>query len=312
MAYQTDNISDIPGFFNSLRAFVEANGWTVLLHESEELRIGKNGYYVRMYNEDTYTSNTTSYTNAFAFRIIGSLSSDFSTTSPYGSRTHHYQNLNRYHFFSYSTNDNIYIVVERTETDFVTMGFGKLYKPANYIGGEFTFGHCTDYYDSDRYDTQDRYNNSALFDANLYASSNGFYGAWVRMLESNMKTPNAEGWSLVSRSYPHNTWGGTATSSVCWERVDTSSYYTRCYSIMHQLLSNTPNRFNGTTMLFPYYIFFRTSEGTWKYGGHVPNLRAVRIDNLSPRDIVTYGSDNWMMIPIYNSRAYGVAILKED
>lgn len=60
-----------------------------------------------------------------------------------------------------------------------------------------------------------------------------------------------------------------------------------------------PNTWNGESVLIPFHVFLGRATNTCSRLGTVGHIRALRMDNYEPADIITLGSDRWMVLPMY-------------
>lgn len=76
-------------------------------------------------------------------------------------------------------------------------------------------------------------------------------------------------------------------------------------SILEQYQSNSmmmalPSLFNEAEVLLPIYIPMRRVDSLQTIVGVLRHARMLRLDNTSPGDIITYGSDQWKCYPLYS------------
>lgn len=62
----------------------------------------------------------------------------------------------------------------------------------------------------------------------------------------------------------------------------------------------TPNFYSGVSVFTPAYVamYSPVENNYWGLMGHFPNQRLCNIINNNPKDIVTYGTDDWMLFPL--------------
>ena len=119
----------------------------------------------------------------------------------------------------------------------------------------------------------------------FYYSGNNGYGmdqassvAYVNEPTSYNGTGSPIGWS-------GNYNGGNAVS--CW--VSASDTYLT--------IRLTPNKFNGDSVFVPIRPMMPRQSGFWSYKFQLPHLRLIRNDYYSDEQILTRGSDKWMVLP---------------
>lgn len=65
------------------------------------------------------------------------------------------------------------------------------------------------------------------------------------------------------------------------------------------LLMAMPSLFNEAEVLLPIYAIVRHTDGVFTIGAVMRHARVMRIDNVTPGEIITYGSDQWKCFPLY-------------
>ncbi|MDE2000386.1 MAG: hypothetical protein KGI52_15830 [Burkholderiales bacterium] len=63
------------------------------------------------------------------------------------------------------------------------------------------------------------------------------------------------------------------------------------------LWARGPNVWNAQTVLLPWILWLSRVGGYTSPIGHIAHLRAARIDNYTPGDIITLGPDRWKIFP---------------
>ena len=102
-----------------------------------------------------------------------------------------------------------------------------------------------------------------------------------------------------------NSWPGGAIhcgleGSAAWR----TSRDNNVGSIREQYQSNSmmmalPSMFNEAEVLLPIYIPMQRTHSVQTIVGVLRHARMLRLDNTSPGDIITYGSDQWKCYPLY-------------
>ena len=66
-----------------------------------------------------------------------------------------------------------------------------------------------------------------------------------------------------------------------------------------QILATQPNNFNNEGVLIPISLFLIRAESKFSQVLQVQNARHIRVDNYTPTEIITLGTDQWMVFPWY-------------
>lgn len=66
------------------------------------------------------------------------------------------------------------------------------------------------------------------------------------------------------------------------------------------MINLTPNNFSGVSVFAPAYIaaFSPLENAYWGLIGQYPNQRICNLANNNPKDVVIYGTDEWMLFPL--------------
>lgn len=70
-----------------------------------------------------------------------------------------------------------------------------------------------------------------------------------------------------------------------------------------QLLTSSPSAWNGETPLIPIRPITPRPSGFWSMVGALGHARYLRLDNLDPGQILTLGTDRWMVYPFFAKNA---------
>jgi len=66
-----------------------------------------------------------------------------------------------------------------------------------------------------------------------------------------------------------------------------------------ELIGTQPNAFNNEGVLIPIKVFKARSESKYSQVLQVQNARHIRVDNYTPTEVITLGTDQWMVFPWY-------------
>lgn len=69
------------------------------------------------------------------------------------------------------------------------------------------------------------------------------------------------------------------------------------------LIQRSPSAWNQESVLVPIHVYQRRPENFWSLVLSVRHARYVRIDNYVPGQVITLGSDQWMVFPAYRKNA---------
>ena len=111
-------------------------------------------------------------------------------------------------------------------------------------------------------------------------SSPAFTTSWNYHVNSGLQ---AQGWSLVD----------SATPNYCLTGINSIA----------PLYSMQPNAWNSETTLLPMRCYKGMASYKQSLVADLVNARHIRVDNLSPGDILTLGSDKWKVFPCYIKNA---------
>ena len=65
------------------------------------------------------------------------------------------------------------------------------------------------------------------------------------------------------------------------------------------LLYALPSMFNESETMLPGYACMYRTDGTQTIVAVMRHMRFLRIDNVTPGDLITYGSEQWRAYPLY-------------
>lgn len=66
------------------------------------------------------------------------------------------------------------------------------------------------------------------------------------------------------------------------------------------LIQALPSLFNESEVLLPLWVTMERASGLYTPVAVMRHARQMRIDNITPGDIITYGADQWKCFPIYS------------
>lgn len=306
MAYETGTALDAPDLVSKIHTFLVANGFTLNQYVDGAtyrcLRVTKNGKFFNIYSPvgaggvGIYTSLSTGYTASDAISSQPDESSWSYTnpvTVPYVA----------YHFFAEGL--TFFCAIEWSTGKFRHLGIGEINKAGTYVGGEFA---VSTYWNQ----TTSRINSPSLYHTSLFSSGYGSSSAYPGCVRADID------------GTPQYRYFDVAGSNTTKAHGFNGRPYSSGPNFFYNYSSNDPfdvsvNNYNGRTILCPSYIFVHNNVSDWYYAGNVDNVRAVNMVELSPGQLITLGSDEWMVFPMSqkngasgqeNSQHYGVAFRK--
>lgn len=306
MAYQTGTASSPEDLLSKIKTFVESIGWVTDYYGSDTqtgitagyladkllcVHTAAGNYFSFLaYNStgDIYTSGATGYSaGAIRNNQPGHSSGNFFATST-RCVTNGWALTNKvigpyaaYYFFGGS--DYLHVVIEVVTNRFVHMHIGVLEKAGPYTGGEYFTGTAWTY--------------------------DMFYTAGLSYQNDPDNTFNRMPFDSVGADTYVNSWQGIrmdtdGTSGKWWRMGYDNDTQNPCYgfmrsnSIVNMLVNSTPNTFNGASVMPPSLIAGYRTLGGYAIYGTVKDLRPINMSLLSPKDILTLGTDEWMVFPI--------------
>lgn len=193
-----------------------------------------------------------------------------------------------YHFFAGSAPDYLHVVVERTSGIFNHFAIGELVKAGSYTGGAYGAAvGWQELWSAGNYanNVPDSIYHSLMFDA--LTSNTGGYGSvrpTVIRADIDGKTNN---WMPI-----RTNWGGNNAHGDI-----------RGNAFSQDLHARAPSQFNQLTPLHPIIITADRPSNLYSFLGHVPDMRGVNMTNLSAGQLLTIGSDDWLIFPAIQKTA---------
>lgn len=283
MAYYTGTAASISALRDALLAHAQADGWTLVGDV-----LSKSGVYFRIQvNADNNLTILGCESDAVAnpapeLAHIGNIYG----TGPYSSSTTHKINYPAtYHFFGFS--QEAYFVVNYDTTFYQWLAFGKT-TVSGLPGQGGWFGASVGAYLSQPYSNGpvniDPDGNCSVY-GDLYAGSPALF--WTN-----------------SHYYQgqRNYWVNHNLDGLGWRRNLSTLQVSSSYGAGHikPLLGLQPSAWNSEAALLPLRAFIERTTG-YKVSlvADLEHARTLRIDNLSPGEILTIGSSKWMVFPWY-------------
>ncbi len=231
-----------------------------------------------------------------------------------------------YRFVYFDSPRMLLISVEKATGVFVHALFCDLEKVGTYTGGQFFCGSAGCYF-TDKTPacmSQDRPPNSVATSDFLTLQSTygqaGYSKGAVRIVGEDGAT---SGTYLDWRPYEERNGGGSVFAS-CGPFFG----YNTGFPSFHDSLANptdvgqptpegmilcaTPSEYNAIVppVRIPILSKRATSQSApqWAIAGYVPHLRLIRMDQFSPGEIISYGDDDWLLLPVLRKGTAGYTI----
>lgn len=280
MAYETGNTTGNADLVAKLATFAQSNGWTYGACSGGHYVLSKNGVYaVVAYDaSNIYLMGATGYASGSAWNAQPGNSGMTSTTN-FMSGTH-----KAYHFFAGDT--YMYVVVEVTTNIFRHFNFGLLTKYGTYTGGQFVNGtrwgtlrYYGNYGNDSFCNYPDHNYHGGPFDALAYES----YGV-NNHVRADIDGNSNKYWRIRRADDGNSQARGTVRNGDV--------------SLMDSLSDRSVNTFNQRTILLPIYVDVTRGSGLYSLVGQAPDCRSINMANYNPGQIITIGSDQWVIFPI--------------
>ena len=277
MAYITGTAATFADLQTAIQNACTANGWTL----SSGI-LSKNGCFFKFSNASNYlrldggTSQTTSTLKGSPAQgvMMGSITG-YTITFPVTYEIHVFANP-----------DEVYCIINYNSDFYQQLSFGKSDIPG--IGG--TGAWFTGSYSSDI--TLKSASNRLLY-FTVSVSSCGAES--IGGLGIGLFSTNGSGYHYPS-SFIHQ-----GLDTVGWLSETNSTVGQGCYGIAYAsgILTAMPNLTNNANVLVPVKaIAYRNSNGR-TIVANPRNVRYMRIDNVVPGEIITFGSEKWKCYPFY-------------
>ncbi|MBS9781847.1 MAG: hypothetical protein KGV56_05065 [Gammaproteobacteria bacterium] len=297
MAYETGTANDIRNLLDKLKDHAIGHGWTSDWR-GDVLFLQKNSHYFAIHcldnRVDAVTTDTRDpYPKIELYCLTGDNGQSLSRSPGYaqngGAQTNGlFPPFVQYEIYSGDT--YLHVVIEINGGNFAHFGCGCHEKAFDYQGGSYVYGIAWSHRSYDRTSINGSYHRR------LFAGNNG-----QLVYEGNV--------------YPFNGYAGIGGNAFT---ASQSNGFVSPY-----LYNASPNTINGIAPLLPYISCIKPngSEGMFILG-RVPEMRAVKIDFLQPRETVTLGTEEWVVYPIkckslvpvthpeFSSETHGIAYKK--
>lgn len=295
MAFETGGSSGVVDLLDKVRVFALGLGWSVDFSGSPAtgvtavnvLALSKDGVCV-MFLADTAAGGGTDPGHYFgAMTYPGPFVSATDKRNQAGATPITWANkmpgpFQAYYLFG--TGTYLHLVVEAQPGSFRHIGAGVIAKAGVVNSGAYAFGGRW-YYDANYVNSIASGYHSIPWDSSR--SQNGWIGTVVRADKDGGGPANC---SIVDASSQTGAllggWAGFVNSGD------------HAGPVVHSLMRQGPSSLTGRSPLIPAPVAVFRPSGFVSLVGAAPDVRFVRIDNLTPGEAVTLGADTWRVFPI--------------
>ena len=199
-----------------------------------------------------------------------------------------------YHLFC--GEDYLQIVVEVSPLVYTHFGYVMLVDKWDYVGGDTIYGTQWNYYVSFNSDGSVSYSHRAIGSAHhstpFGSQRNSHASSAIMRCDVDGVSPNYFQDFHDTYSYWINgrMLGGYPSGSCPFLNSGISQEF-------------SPSDLNGFEVLYPIVNGVKSFDKS-RFVGRVPNMRTVNIKNRNPGDVITYGSDEWMVFPLKKKNSY--------
>jgi hypothetical protein len=88
-----------------------------------------------------------------------------------------------------------------------------------------------------------------------------------------------------------------------WAYDNNNSGYPLGIFPSNELIKAQPNSFSGEAVLLPIRLYIKRLESKISQVMELEHARYCRIDNLTPKQVISLGDDNWMVFPWYKKNS---------
>jgi len=277
MPFQTGIANSQADLVNIIETFCQSRGWSLAAGV-----LSKGASHIRLTNP---TADKT--------QVEGANSADFAATpcpqnammwTPSGAFPCTYR------LFEQTAPESVVCVINYNVSMHQWLAFGELQKYGGWTGGNwFAATHGTGVYGP---------GSIILNGPNAPTSFNSAYPSSGALFWNSTNQDGANEYSALRNGFVHaeidgNIWPGAGvnngtTDVAVWPKFAPFAW---------PIASNIPNAWNGQTPLVPYWIWLPRDDGKITPIGHLGGIRALRMENYNPADIITIGSDRWMAFP---------------
>lgn len=275
--YSTGTAASATAVLQALATFATSAGWTVNNNAAEAsgwwLSLQKGSTYINLW-VDTTGNNINCY-GATGFAVGGGHAGQAST-SPVNICNPGAGPYVGYHFFSTTSGANyLHVVIEISSGVFRHIHVGSVQG----IGGA---APCT-YIEASNWTT------TSVSQGQNFPDSASNYVPWGTFA-SSVNIAGFIGLTVDSTFRWFSTKNSTPARKISLPQTN---------GVLRNSITRSPNTFNGLTVLLTMPIFVERAAGNiYSWIGDVPDMRAINITNVNPKDEITIGTDVWKCFPV--------------
>lgn len=308
MATATGTYTDLHDFINKLQVFAAANGWTVNKFNLGSGTISNTEAYLQ--NGSQYVNIRGKITNTTVTRYNASILTDYPELEAWGSTGFNGGSAIDaqpgtsagvvtkvdwivspglgYWFFS-DGSTYVHAVAETVANEFEHFVFGEMDKAGSYTGGNYIDGTYWQQGASTVAD-EDDVAHSVCFD-----SLNGTAARVGMVYVSGPAGETFNGWRRLA--------GSSNGAQIVGDEGQIIGSVRNKQPFWPFIGFSTPNDFNDASPLFPIHLFLVRSSDLISPLGTVKDVRYLNIQNFTPKDTITLGSDTYQLFPITTKRS---------
>ncbi len=303
MAYETGTTTGFSDLVTRIETFAVANGWTKTGNV-----IHKGDVYVKMSVDFAYISSV----NRYWIKLEGGTgvsAGELTGATPAGVKLSEYPILTEkvslpatYHIFSHVSPDFLLVVLNANTTDVQWLTFGSMEKYGTWNGGTYIGAPFNDAFKGET--TWNHSFTTIGLEHGATDWSNGC-GLWMGALHQ-----------YTYNNPAHRTYYGSMMLRCDLEaNIDasgwlTNSYHTGYYppsypasfngsALQHEQPYYQPNTFNNQTTLTPVVVTLLRPSQKISIIGNPVHVRYINMKYFNMGDIITLGTDKWMVFPHY-------------
>lgn len=277
MAFQSVVVNSAVDLKTAIETFAQSNGWTL-----SGGVLSKNGCYTMLTVPSTSELRIQNAKNGdfTGVNIAIRYSRIYNTVWPSSATVY---------MVAFSNPDIVWITMNFDVVKFMHLGFGNIVKYGTWNGGQWFHAQ----------------HSSRVADGNVCSLIDGYQNPYF---------PSSAGecalfWNTISRdSFNGYNVENNASSIECdirgyiWEpkagtNGDTDTVW--CPRMISPIHMKNPNVFNSQTLLTPFQLWLKASDGYMQCLGHIDHVRFVKLTNYNPGDRITLGSEQWTLYPWY-------------
>ena len=287
MAYSSGTVTTAAGLVSAIQAFATINGWTVAGDY-----ISKGDVYVHLWAK-----------SADEIRIQGARGGTW--TAPdicaryaklFFADGYSWPASATYYLFYSGTPDTLWCTLNWDVVRWMHIGFGMLSKLGTWTGGQWFLATGCMHFGGNH------------LPGNQYSIQEHIDGSFRSYLGRG-ESPALPFWSSRDRSV-NSAYSGKNSFVECalrghiWEATgalnDAGDGNTiHCPTVITPTQKRSPNALNAQTILTPFDLYLRDTDGYYMAIGRPEHIRFVRLVNYNPGDTLTIGSDAWRVYPAY-------------